>query len=76
MGGVIFLNHLALDCPPKISHPVFSIPCLIVPLVLLSVVLAAVWLERWSVPVNVVALGVGTLETWPQLEDGHKPKPG
>lgn len=36
-----------------------SIPYLIVPLLLLSVVLAAVWLERWSVPVIVVALGAG-----------------
>lgn len=36
-----------------------SIPYLIVPLLLLSVVLAAVWLERWSVPVILVALGAG-----------------
>jgi potassium/hydrogen antiporter len=40
---------------------VLSIPYLIVPLLLLCVVLAAVWLERWSVPVIVVALGVGIL---------------
>jgi len=40
---------------------VLSIPYLIVPLLLLSVVLAAVWLERWSVPVIVVALGAGIL---------------
>lgn len=32
---------------------------LIVPLLLLGVVLAAVWLDRWSVPVILVALGVG-----------------
>ena len=38
-----------------------SIPYIIVPLLLLSVVLAAVWLERWSVPVIVVALGAGIL---------------
>lgn len=38
-----------------------SIPYLIVPLLLLSVVLAAVWLERWSVPVIVIALGAGIL---------------
>ena len=38
-----------------------SIPYLIVPLLLLCVVLAAVWLERWSVPVIVVALGAGIL---------------
>jgi len=40
---------------------VLSIPYLIVPLLLLSVVMAAVWLERWSVPVIVVALGAGIL---------------
>lgn len=38
-----------------------SIPYLILPLILLSVVLAAVWLERWSVPVIVIALGAGIL---------------
>ncbi|MFA5515270.1 MAG: potassium/proton antiporter [Desulfuromonadales bacterium] len=32
---------------------------LIVPLLLLGVVLAAVWLDRWSVPVILVALGAG-----------------
>lgn len=32
---------------------------LIVPLLLLGVVLAAVWLDRWSVPIILVALGVG-----------------
>ena len=32
---------------------------LVVPLLLLGVVLAAVWLDRWSVPVILVALGVG-----------------
>lgn len=40
---------------------VLSIPYLVVPLLLLCVVLAAVWLERWSVPVIVVALGAGIL---------------
>lgn len=34
---------------------------LIVPLLLLGVVLAAVWLDRWSVPVILVALGVGII---------------
>lgn len=34
---------------------------IIVPMLLLAVVLGAVWLERWSVPVIVVALGVGIL---------------
>ncbi len=38
-----------------------SVPYLIVPILLLAVVLAAVWLERWSVPVILVALGVGIL---------------
>ena len=32
---------------------------LVVPLLLLGVVLAAVWLDRWSVPVILFALGVG-----------------
>ena len=32
---------------------------LIVPLILLGVVIAAVWLDRWSVPVILVALGIG-----------------
>ena len=40
---------------------VVSIPYLILPLLLLSVVLAAVWLERWSVPVILIALGAGIL---------------
>ncbi|MGI6099689.1 MAG: cation:proton antiporter, partial [Kiritimatiellia bacterium] len=34
---------------------------LVTPLLLILVVLAAVWLDRWSVPVIVVALGVGIL---------------
>jgi cell volume regulation protein A len=38
-----------------------SVPYLIVPILLLAVVLAAVWLERWSVPVILVALGTGIL---------------
>lgn len=38
-----------------------SIPYMIVPILLLAVVLAAVWLERWSVPVILIALGVGIL---------------
>lgn len=38
-----------------------SVPYLIVPLLLLAVVLAAVWLERWSVPVILIALGMGIL---------------
>jgi len=32
---------------------------IIVPILLIAVVLAAVWLERWSVPVILVALGLG-----------------
>ena len=36
-----------------------SIPYLIVPILLLMIVLAAVWLERWSVPVILIALGMG-----------------
>ena len=32
---------------------------IIIPLLLLGVVLAAVWLDRWGVPVILVALGVG-----------------
>lgn len=31
------------------------------PMILIAVVLAAVWLDRWSVPVILVALGVGIL---------------
>lgn len=38
-----------------------SIAYTIIPLILISVVLAAVWLERWSVPVIVVAMGIGIL---------------
>ena len=33
----------------------------VVPLLLIGVVLAAVWLERWSVPVILIALGLGIL---------------
>lgn len=36
-----------------------TIVYLVVPLLLLAVVLAAVWLDRWSVPVILVALGLG-----------------
>ena len=32
---------------------------IVIPLVLIAVVLAAVWLDRWSVPVILVALGIG-----------------
>src|SRR5690606_21965072 len=32
---------------------------IIIPLLLIAVVLASVWLERWSVPVILVALGTG-----------------
>jgi cell volume regulation protein A len=38
-----------------------SVSYIIVPMLLLAVVLAAVWLERWSIPVILVALGVGIL---------------
>lgn len=38
-----------------------SIPYIIAPLLLLVVVLAAVWLDRFSVPVILVALGFGLL---------------
>ncbi len=34
---------------------------IVVPLLLIAVVLAAVWLDRWSVPVILVALAVGIL---------------
>lgn len=34
---------------------------IVVPLLLVGVVLAAVWLDRWSVPVILVALGLGIL---------------
>ncbi len=34
---------------------------IILPVLLIAVVLAAVWLERWSVPVILVALGAGIL---------------
>ncbi|MCZ7591904.1 MAG: potassium/proton antiporter [Kiritimatiellae bacterium] len=34
---------------------------LVAPLLLIAVVLAAVWLDRWSVPVILVALGAGIL---------------
>lgn len=34
---------------------------LVVPLLLIGIVLAAVWLERWSVPVILIALGLGIL---------------
>ncbi len=33
----------------------------VIPLLLIAVVLAAVWLDRWSVPVILVALGIGIL---------------
>lgn len=34
---------------------------IVIPLLLIGVVLAAVWLERWSVPVILVALGAGII---------------
>src|SRR5690606_20909706 len=39
----------------------FSVIYLIFPVLLIAVVLASVWLERWSVPVILVALGAGIL---------------
>lgn len=43
-------------------HPtVETIIYLILPSLLIAVVLASVWLERWSVPVILVALGTGIL---------------
>src|SRR5690606_17483629 len=38
-----------------------SVAYIIVPTLLIAVVLAAVWLDRWSVPVILVALGAGIL---------------
>lgn len=38
---------------------IYLMAYIIVPLLLLGVVLSAVWLDRWSVPVILVALGVG-----------------
>lgn len=38
-----------------------TIVYVVVPLLLIAVVLAAVWLDRWSVPVILVALGLGIL---------------
>ncbi len=38
-----------------------SIAYIVVPILLIAVVLAAVWLDRWSVPVILVALGAGIL---------------
>lgn len=49
---------------------------LVIPLLLLAVVLAAVWLDRWSVPVILVALGLGivcgsdVLDFW-HFDDFH-----
>lgn len=40
-------------------HKPVTIVYLVIPLLLLAVVLAAVWLDRWSVPVILVALGLG-----------------
>lgn len=40
-------------------HTTVTIVYLVIPLLLLAVVLAAVWLDRWSVPVILVALGLG-----------------
>ncbi len=38
-----------------------NVAYIVAPLLLIAVVLAAVWLERWSVPVILVALGAGIL---------------
>lgn len=54
-------NELVMPSGAEYGAAVLSIPYVIVPLLLLFVVLSAVWLERWSVPVIVVALGAGIL---------------
>ena len=38
-----------------------SIAYIVVPVLLIAIVVAAVWLDRWSVPVILVALGAGIL---------------
>lgn len=38
-----------------------NVAYIVAPILLIAVVLAAVWLERWSVPVILVALGAGIL---------------
>ena len=38
-----------------------DITYIVTPLILMSVVLAAVWLDRWRVPVILIALGGGIL---------------
>ena len=48
----------------------------VTPLILISVVLAAVWLDRWRVPVILVALGGGILFgsdvlNWWNFDDAH-----
>jgi cell volume regulation protein A len=53
------------DCPFPRSPACFSknvqIAYLILPALLIAVVLASVWLDRWSVPVILVALGTGII---------------
>lgn len=46
------------DLPQSLSHPMHTL-YLILPALLIAVVIASVWLERWSVPVILVALGTG-----------------
>src|SRR5690606_5262602 len=58
----LLLQH---GCAPLSSHPnevegrVLDVAYIVAPVLLIAVVLAAVWLERFSVPVILVALGAG-----------------
>lgn len=45
----------------RIDEILMSVAYIIVPVLLIAIVLAAVWLDRWSVPVILVALGAGIL---------------
>lgn len=54
-------NDLAIDTISALVAGMLSIPYLIVPILLLTIVLAAVWLERWSVPIILIALGMGII---------------
>lgn len=40
---------------------IMDVVCVVGPVLLIAIALAAVWLDRWSVPVILVALGAGIL---------------
>lgn len=57
--GIAPARLLPCFTPSKCRIPWMDVVYVVAPLLLIAIVLAAVWLDRWSVPVILVALGTG-----------------